>query len=364
MGKIIGLIYLILINVLPLVYFLLIQDKAIVEDDVIIKIDKQFSFVSWSVTAITSILAFGVLYLTILLDKNLFNNIKRTKEFYKPYHIEKKDIINYIYGNRNLKWKLGLLIFFIIFSFSTFFINLFWVNCISYYSNYSIFDFKSIFSFLWIVDINIMSDILAVCVPFTFWMITVAINIFIYLILAENKLLIKIQVPTQKESLDIKFLKSQNSDLNEILYKAGPLLTIYDKYENQRKTIDLYLEQDIPWINFFLVFKFYKDESIKYKLYYKNCVEELNEVRPESTIIEVDNEGFYEFLNNDGSFADVSVLDLDFTEVASFKLSLIKKEDQSIFIPFRRIPYDVESIETGRLKIMKNKFDIEKVDIG
>lgn len=363
MRKITGIFYLILINVLPLVYFLLIQDKAIVDDDILIKIDKQFSFVSWSVTAITSILAFGVLYLTILLDKNLFNNIKRTKEFYKPYHIEKKDIKNYIYGNRNLEWKSGLLIFFIIFSVSTFFINLFWINCISYYSNYGIFDFKSIFSFLWVVDINIMSDILAVCVPFTFWIITVAINIFVYLILAENRLLIKIKIPTQKESLDIKFLKSQNADLNELLYKAGPLLTIYDKYANQRKTLDLYLEQDIPWTNYFLVFKFYKDELVKYKLYYKNCAEELNQIRPKSTVIEIDNDNFYEFLEKDANFVDVSVFSLEYDEVASFKLSLIKNRDQSIFIPFRQILHNGKHIEKGRLEIMKNKFDLEKVDM-
>ncbi len=363
MWKKIGVFYLCLINIFPLVYFLLIQDKVIIDDSVISKLDKQFSFVSWSVTAITSILAFGILYLTILLDKNLFNNIKRTKEFYKPYHIEKKDIKNYIYGNRNLKWKSGLLIFFIIFSISTFFINLFWATCISYYSNYTLFGFKSIFSFLWVGDINIMSDILAICVPLTFWIITVAINVLVYIILIESGVLMKIKVPNQRESLDINFLKSQDTDLKELLYKAGPLLTIYDKYENQRKILDLCLEQDIPWANYYLVFKFYKKGSIKYKLYYKNYIEELKEIRPESTVVELDDDIFYEFLEKDVDFADVSIFSLEYEEVASFKLSLIKNTDQSIFLPFRQILHNDKTIEKGRLEIMKSKFDLEKVDI-
>ena len=362
-GRISRIIYLLVIIFFPVFYFFMIQAQEVLDEDIISKIDKQFSFISWSVTAITSILAFGVLYLTILLDKYLFNNIKLTKEFYKPYHISKKELKNYIYGNSNLQWKSGLLYFYSIFSLSTFFINLFWATCIGYYSNYTIFSLKEIISFKWLGDINTLSDILAIFVPLTFWIIISAINILVYGILIENRFLIKIKIPSKLERLDINFLKSQEADLGELLFKSGPLLTIYNKYENGIKGIDLCIEQEIPWRNYCVVFKFYQEDKIKYKLYYRSSDNGSDNPKPVSLYVDIDDkEEFFKYLNEDTNIADVSFFTLEGEEISSFKLSLDINTDQKVFMPFRQILHIGKNIEQGRLKIMNNQFDLEKLD--
>lgn len=359
-------IYLIIIIFSPLIYFFLIQGQSIINTDIISKIDKQFSYISWAVTAITSILAFGVLYLTILLDKNLFSNIQLTKQFYKPYNIGKTEIKNYIYGNSNLKWKEGLGSFFYIFSFSTLFINLFWVTCIGYYGDYNIPNFKAVISFSWLKDINAMSDILAIFVPFTFWVIVSAINIVIYAILIEHKKIIKIKIPSGKERLDISFLESQEVDLGELLFKAGPLLTIYKNYEGGTEGVDLYIEQEVPWKNYNAVFKLYKESKIQYKLYYKNSGEIPDSPRPVSSAVtfEKKDDDFLSYLKNDFELADVSFFSLEGEELARFKLSVKIHEDQKVAIPFRKILDKKDGKEKTRLESMTQDFALEKIDFS
>lgn len=361
--KILKAIYLIIIIVLPIIFFIFIQDESIDSEIVVSKVNTQLSYLSWVVTAITSILAFGVLYLTILFDKKIFKNVQSTKKFYSPYSWDKQQIKHYIYDVVTDKWKYSLEVFFLVFSITTLFINLFWVLSLSHYSDYKLWPFKEIFSFEWFVDINVMTDILSLFLPVMFWIITSGISVIIAYITESKGVSGKMILPESKQKIDVPFLYSQDADLSELFLKAGPILTLYTKYEDDKEMKDLYLEREIPWENYYAIYKFYSKGSLDYKLYYK-CKHKIEDIKPQTSTV-IGNLEFSSYLNSICNMADVTFYTADKNVFAKFKLNIDTQNDQKSFMPFRKIIFDKEKtdIEVNRLEQMTADFDLEKLNI-
>ncbi|MBG9456026.1 hypothetical protein ABE61_18750 [Lysinibacillus sphaericus] len=363
--KILKVIYLIIVIFLPLIFFIFIQEESIDSEKIVSKVNTQLSYLSWVVTAITSILAFGVLYLTILFDKKIFKNVQSTKQFYRPYSWDKQEIKHYIYDVVTNKWKYSLEVFFLVFSITTLFINLFWVLSLSHYSNYKLWSFKEIFSFEWFVDINVMTDILSLFLPVMFWVITSGISIIIAYITESKGVSGKMILPESKQKIDVPFLHSQNADLSELFLKTGPILTLYTKYDDDKEMKDLYLEQEIPWKNYYAIYKFYNKGSLDYKLYFK-CEHEIEDIQPQTSTVDIiGHSEFSSYLNSDCNMADVTFYTADKNVFAKFKLSIEIQNDLKSFMPFRKIIFDKEKpdIEMNRLEQMNEDFDLEKLNI-
>lgn len=319
---------------LPLVLFLFFQDVNVVNDQLIQKIDKELSFLGWVASASVSFMAFAVLFLTIILDKSIFKNASKLESFYKPYHLESKElkqIINTYLLNNNIP---GLTWFFYTLSTLICLLNCFWSVCVSYYADYSLWPFDiKLFA-----DFTVIIDLITLLLPMAFWISTNLVLLFILMILDKKSMFKKSVLLNPDNLLDIEFLKNGGkADIQEIFYKIGPAIEVYSD-DSQKK---LYLKQEVQFFNYAIILKIYSpEEKLLYKLYFKknNSIDQtmLAIESPDKDL----NKQIYTTLLNKECKCEVHLYDYKGEKVAKYLLKINpNNEDFAEYNIFRVIPF-------------------------
>lgn len=330
---------------LPIIIFLVFQNAFIIED-ITPEIEKKLSFLSWVAGASVSFMAFGVLFLTIILDKKIFNNTAKIDNFFKPYHLEKKDLVQIIntYIEKNdisgLKW------FYYTLSSLICMLNIFWAMGISFYADYSLafIDLKLLNNY------EVILDLLVLLLPFFFWLSTNLVSLFILNIIdgksmSKNSVLIK-----PKNLLNITFLKKQGkADIKEIFSKVGSSLEIYP---NDNEKI-VYLKDIVPFTDYVLVLFLYSmTGELCYKIYFKN-----NDVQPKNMYpLDTLNKEIYRFLLGECK-CELHLFDLKGDRISKYLLSKEQVNADLIVYQISRALYlngESKNLEINNIKKLKD----------
>ncbi|RKD24552.1 hypothetical protein BEP19_09230 [Ammoniphilus oxalaticus] len=262
MRKIVRWFFLVLATISP--FFIFIFTDTSLPNSKSNLIDIRFGAASWMVTGVVGFLGFIVLYLTIIFENRIFNNIRGIEEYYYPYALDYSDIQRNLQNYVAKSKKKDLIFLYYSYLLSVWSLNIMWCTLLKHYSQTPLIDIKLILKGTF--SVYELSGILMYGLGVSFWLITLLFGIVLCLVINQVNILGKSKLPDTTDLTNVGYLYKSNADTSEIIFKCSPQLNIY-RFEDK---FEVYLESKLSFTYVTYLFKFYRHgEDFKFNIYYK-----------------------------------------------------------------------------------------------
>lgn len=264
-----------------------------------IAVHDKLDLISWMYGGIISLISFLALFIAFTYENKLVVASQNKSQIYYPYSLSYDDVrLNLINYSKSISKDRILNSIYWIFIVVSFFSIIIWGLVVGWYTNYKFINFKHLTD-LGLLHVTILS----------MWLILSYVLIFICVILnlvrSKKDPLNKGYLPHEYSLINMDYLKSEQADIEEFLFKCSPIIEIIKNPPLSEPKYELNIFFPIKLKNLRFVIKIFDNEK-NLKLRVFGVLNKINAV----------GETYFKILTDD---LDININDLGEYSSAEFK---------------------------------------------